>query len=328
MTTDTKAIITKVITQNEYELQGTVNYSLVSEPRFIVAILRKGTRQYLFKFVVSNDVQTINRFYHETRVIQLLNQSDLAEFIPKLVKVSAFDGEHRWYIREYYPGETGGDVAHHFAIHPKYLIDDFLSEVLRYFQRKWEFGVSREALREIPIRRSSELPGYTAAEFHWQEEHWGSRIATMAADYLQDDIPAIIESVEVFNHNDFYPANIVFDQQGVIKIIDWELSGYNYPLFDAALFYILTWKNLDWQQRFKAKIIDRFSEWGSGQLDDALDHIVDRYFKHALLGWATRLMKHAHYQSENGRQSRNQNLFDAAEEFKSVLVKTVAGELE
>ncbi len=39
-----------------------------------------------------------------------------------------------------------------------------------------------------------------------------------------------------FCHNDFYPANILKDQDGSISIIDWELAGISYSYFDLGNF--------------------------------------------------------------------------------------------
>ncbi|HQG23972.1 MAG TPA: phosphotransferase [Smithellaceae bacterium] len=56
------------------------------------------------------------------------------------------------------------------------------------------------------------------------------------ADFLEKDFMRAYEQLPVaFCHGDYHPLNVIWSDEDIKRVIDWEFSGYKSELYDAAL---------------------------------------------------------------------------------------------
>jgi homoserine kinase type II len=57
-----------------------------------------------------------------------------------------------------------------------------------------------------------------------------------AADFLEKEFPSAHDELPIrFCHGDFHPLNVIWSENGINTVIDWEFLGYKPEIYDIAI---------------------------------------------------------------------------------------------
>ncbi len=119
---------------------------------------------------------------------------------------------------------------------PAYVLEDWRGEALARFLIEM-----RDASDGIPYGRPSRpfsIAEFTRDLMAKMARHSPGRASAVrdVQDWLEESLFADHDRLPVaFSHGDPHPVNVIWGEDGIRGVIDWEFSGYKPELYDAAL---------------------------------------------------------------------------------------------
>jgi thiamine kinase-like enzyme len=157
-------------------------------------------------------------------------------------------------------------------------------DITAFLNSVWQFGEWDNNKKELLLRREMYVPEYTLwwvnKNRHLLTGENVSRINSFVETYTE----TYKWSFWVLSHNDLWSENILLTEQG-IQVIDWEHTGYNYPLFDAGLVALSAWSDKEWYSDFTDLVLHQFASFSSRIIGHENIDNNRVYFKMGYLYW-------------------------------------------
>jgi homoserine kinase type II len=182
-------------------------------------------------FIVEQIIDnTVEHKVKIAKVLEYFNKNKLTYVTPYLkAKNNEFlieaEGSH-WQLVEYVKGKE--------LIRPDYIEEGWRGKVLA------EFLIS---LKE----KSGDVPGFGKQDVFSIKDYIKDMLCSIAykpaiikrltpvLDYLEDDFFKVHDTfIPSFCHGDFHPVNVIWSENDIKAMIDWEFLGYKPEIYDAA----------------------------------------------------------------------------------------------
>ena len=286
-------------------------------------LLREGgtDKEYFLKIIQSQNLKTARDFLNEIEFSLIVQGSRLEEFVPKIIQSSTITWPY-WYLREHVVGEKSGQIElFNRGFESNFLKPRLMSKLIDFFDAMWEAGSREDFRRKFPLKRETYLVHYLDLALQRHQKFLGSRIVKQSLRVLHNEYSSLLMSFYIFNHSDLNVDNIIFVGDG-LKVVDWELAAYSFPLQDQAFTYVQAWRSPAWQDEFKTQALDHFARNAEKQTQTQMREVVNNY-------WRLMVLFHCAQQIDWGRlvyENHRNALQDGAE--IGVYLKALGGIIE
>ena len=163
--------------------------------------------------------------------LSFLSQQGMAEIHPYLVhegkRFVASHDNHFWMLRPY----VGGTALKR----PEYAFDGWRGRAMAHFLRdlKEKYQGMKKDNQTVHLPITSFISDLRMKIAQNNPELLPAVVPIIQA--LEADFFAAHDRMPTgFCHGDFHPLNVIWSKDAILSVIDWELSGYNPEIYDAA----------------------------------------------------------------------------------------------
>lgn len=196
---------------------------------------KKGKRVF-FKSLLKEEKGIKNRFLNEVSFYKIIAenpQESISKISPKLLDAS-LEPSFPYLIYEFIPGKTNINGAKFKKIEIKeiakaLIIISLTPKNLFNFRSQVPLSFSAYKRKVGSFLKKTSLG--------WQEKKQIGKFVEKSRSFIRS-------KESILSHGDFSEANLIFNSQSGLKIIDWEHINFRNPFYDLADF---------WKKRFKYK---------------------------------------------------------------------------
>ena len=177
----------------------------------------KNDKVYILELLKENQTESREKIAETLRHISELGFKEIKPYV-------YHDGfiHYNWMVQEY--------IEHIPLKRPDYISDLWRSEKLSDFLMR---------LRKIDVQEYSKLDYFDIKKYisEIQEKIEKNRpeIGNVTSSYARKAIKNLPDDLPIsFCHGDFHPINILWGEQEILSIIDWEFCGYKPEIYDLA----------------------------------------------------------------------------------------------
>lgn len=246
--------ISEILEQNGIDFIEEIRSAKLQNARSDLAMGRSKGIRYAVKIFASSDINARDRFIHELKVIKKVRSKLTGKYknsIPQVIWYST-KGENPYYIYKYIDGDPIGRFVNDYGIEWGIFNHNNFPELINLIHQVSMVDIDIESEKRWGAR-------YSGKELQFYLENDKGLLPSSIYDEVQSFYEKYHKKVfnrMVLSHRDLYPENIIKLKSTNKKfvILDWEYFGFVPIGFDAAILYLLFWKEEFW----KAKVFAHY----------------------------------------------------------------------